>query len=543
MNIFFILSLLIAITSLGLSFFLLSKTWQKPVNRVFGLFAISIGVWGLGGSVISIIPKANYQLAQFWWQIAYTGIILIPVLYARFIFEFLDLKRKFFIRTMYLIGLIFLLLNWFDGSRFFLGDLKFMFGQFYWHDWIESKSISYIIFYLSFYWCLLSYPFLLLLLNFKKTTGLRREQTKYIIFGSIFGWLGGESNFLPDFGINIYPFLNLLTPFYTLIVAYAILKHRLMDIDIVIKRTTVYSILVSLITILYFTIIYITELLFRRFVGYKSIPMALGFISLFTLIFQPLKNFIQSFIDKYFFKGSQATLAEELQKAQEELKRAERLKAVGTLAAGMAHEIKNPLTGIMTFTEYLPTKYTDPAFIEKFHKIVSTEVNKINSIVEQLLDFSKPKPLKLQEANIHNIIDQTLSLLNNDIIKYKINVSRNYDNTFPMLHIDPNQIQQVFCNFFLNAIDALKEGGELTIATQQLPDNAEITISDTGQGIPKKDLEHIFDPFYTTKETGTGLGMSIIYGIIKEHKGIIGVESEVNKGTTFTIKLPYCINF
>jgi signal transduction histidine kinase len=280
----------------------------------------------------------------------------------------------------------------------------------------------------------------------------------------------------------------------------------------------------------------------------------------FTLLFQPLKNFIQSFIDRYFFKGSQATLANELQKAQEELKRTERLKTVGTLAAGMAHEIKNPLTGIKTFTEYLPEKYNDPKFVEKFHKIVSMEVDKINSIVQQLLDFSKPKPLQLREVNVHQIIDQTLSLLSNSLIKYKIKLVRDYDISLPSIRIDPNQMQQVFCNLFLNSIEAMKQGGQLTITTvnkilqssglqdeqsllQENYPTAQITISDTGKGISKKDLEHIFDPFYTTKETGTGLGMSIIYGIIKEHKGEIRVESGHGKGTSIVIKLPLNKNY
>jgi signal transduction histidine kinase len=293
--------------------------------------------------------------------------------------------------------------------------------------------------------------------------------------------------------------------------------------------------LATLITISYFILIYIIELFFRGFVGYKSIGLTIGFLVVFTLIFQPLKNFIQSFIDKYFFKGSQAVLADELQKAQEELKRIERLKAVGTLAAGMAHEIKNPLTGIKTFTEYLPAKHNEPGFVDKFHKIVSTEVDKINSIVQQLLDFSKPKPLQLKEINIHQIIDQTISLLSNSLIKCKITLVRNYDSSIPFLRIDPNQMQQVFCNLFLNAIEAMRDGGKLNVITAQAENTVEITISDTGKGISKKDLEHIFDPFYTTKETGTGLGMSIIYGIIREHKGEISVES--GKGTSIIIKL------
>ena len=151
---------------------------------------------------------------------------------------------------------------------------------------------------------------------------------------------------------------------------------------------------------------------------------------------------------------------------------------------------------------------------------------------------SKPKPLKLEKTDIYSLIDQTLSFLNNDFIKYNIKVIKNYVSPALFLHIDPNQIKQVFLNLFLNAIDAMKQGGTLTITTKSATDVLEITIADTGCGMSKKDLEHIFDPFYSTKETGTGLGMSIVYGIIKEHKGEISVTSEVNKGTSFKVGLP-----
>jgi len=370
------------------------------------------------------------------------------------------------------------------------------------------------------------------------STGIRKIQLKYFCWSMLIAYIGGTPNFLAMFGIEIpilMPFGTYAVPIFALFTAYLIIYHRFMDINIVIRKTAIYSILATIITITYFLLIYIMETLFRGFMGYKSIPWTLSVIVIFSLIFQPLKNLIQSFVDKYFFKGS---LAEELEKAQEQLKRAERLKAVGTLAAGMAHEIKNPLTGIKTFTEYLGTKYKDPDFIERFQRIVGNEVNKINDIVQQLLDFSKPKPLKLQKSNIHRAIDQTLSFLNNDLIKHKIKVVKEYDYSATPLHIDPSRMQQVFLNLFLNAIDAMKEGGKLGISTKFIINTVEIAISDTGKGISKKDLEHIFDPFYSTKEKGTGLGMSIVYGIIKEHKGELSIKSEANEGATIRITLP-----
>lgn len=224
---------------------------------------------------------------------------------------------------------------------------------------------------------------------------------------------------------------------------------------------------------------------------------------------------------------------------QEELMRSERLKAVSTLAAGMAHEIKNPLTAIKTFTEYLREKKDDPEFIDKFERIVGTEVDKINNIVHQLLDFAKPAPLKLETANINNILDDTLSLLSNDIIKHNIRLIKEYS-PLPDMQADPNQLKQAFLNIILNAIEAMSSGGELSVGTQTVVSGqvsrVQVIIKDTGAGIPQKDLPHIFDPFYSTKDKGTGLGLSITYEIIKKHSGSISVESEAGKGTEVKIE-------
>jgi signal transduction histidine kinase len=553
----FIIALWIeAAASLFFGFFLLVKGTEKS-HRLFGLHALSVFWWSF--CQVWLINCDNYQIALFWGRAMFIGVFLISTFFFHFTISFLGIKNKgWAIRFIYLANLVFIILS---PTKYMTVDVIPKFYVKYYQ--VPGLALHFMT---TLFCAYVSYSLWKIFEAYRSAFGERRNQLKYLCLSMVLGFGGGSANFLLVYGINIpfLPFLTYMGGLYVGIATYAILRHHLLDINIVIKRTAVYSILVTLITIAYFTIVYIMELLFRGFIGYKSVPWTLSIIALFILIFQPLKNLIQSFVDKYFFKGSQAVLAEALQKAQEELKRAERLKAVGTLAAGMAHEIKNPLTGIKTFTEYLPQRYHDPNFVEKFHKIVAQEVDKINSIVQQLLDFSKPKPLNLRPSDLHQILEQTQALLNNDLIRYKIKVTRNYDQSLPLLPLDPQQMQQVFLNLFLNAIEAMKAGGELTIITAKnttkeeqvnegfpkiLQDEqslsqknfptAQITITDTGGGISKKDLEHIFDPFYTTKETGTGLGMSIIYGIIKEHKGEIRIESEEGRGVTARIKLPY----
>ena len=223
---------------------------------------------------------------------------------------------------------------------------------------------------------------------------------------------------------------------------------------------------------------------------------------------------------------------------REELQKTEKLKAVATLAAGMAHEIKNPLTSIKTFTEYLPKKHNDPVFVEKFNAVVGNEVDRINNIVKQLLEFSRPSELKLKKTDINSLLDETLSLLNNDLLKYNIKAKKDYSD-INIVNADPSQIRQVFLNLLLNAIDSMKTGGTIHVATGQKDANEVfVSISDTGHGIPREDIGRIFDPFFTRKDEGTGLGLSVVHGIIKKHRGTIAVKSVPEKGTSFVVSLP-----
>jgi signal transduction histidine kinase len=223
-------------------------------------------------------------------------------------------------------------------------------------------------------------------------------------------------------------------------------------------------------------------------------------------------------------------------KLEDEILKQDRLKAVATLAAGMAHEIKNPLTSIRTFAEYLPEKYADPEFRGKFKKIVVDEVDRVNSIVQQLLEFSKPKEPELKPVSIVDILDDTLGLITSKLLDHKIALSREYQAS-PQILADRNQLKQAFLNLFLNSIQAMPGGGTLTVKTTLTGNNRLlVAISDTGTGIPKESLPHIFDPFYTTKESGTGLGLSIVHGIVLKHKGKIRVESG-SGGTTISVAL------
>ena len=240
--------------------------------------------------------------------------------------------------------------------------------------------------------------------------------------------------------------------------------------------------------------------------------------------------------------GAVNAMSEELSHREDQLIQSKKLASLGILTAGVAHELTNPLNNIsmiaQTYTE-MYDKLGEDQRIDFMNKVESETV-RIKEIVKNLLDFSKPKEAVLAPGDINQVIQNTLKLMKNtlDISNIALNVSLGKD--LPLVLIDAHQMQQVLVNLITNAVQAMPVTGRLFIGTRQRDTGlVEITVKDTGKGIPPEYVPHIFDPFFSTKgEGGTGLGLSVSYGIIKNHKGNIRVESKVGVGTTFTMDLP-----
>ncbi len=220
----------------------------------------------------------------------------------------------------------------------------------------------------------------------------------------------------------------------------------------------------------------------------------------------------------------------------------ERLTLIGQLAANVAHELNNPLQGIVTYSHLLLEKTSiDEATKQSLQKIV-VQANRSRDIIRGLLDFSRQRKPDKTLCNINNLLQESLSFLENQALMQNVQITTQYDSDLPSIVIDPSQVQRVFINIIVNAAEAMNGNGQLSFLTRSDPVRGciEIIISDTGMGISEENLEKIFDPFFTTKETGhgVGLGLAISYGIIKEHGGTVSVESEVGKGTTFIVRLP-----
>ncbi len=235
-----------------------------------------------------------------------------------------------------------------------------------------------------------------------------------------------------------------------------------------------------------------------------------------------------------------AQRADEMKKINAQLFRSEKLASLGKLAAGVAHEINNPLTGILTNSSLLLEDLPPDDPKREDVEVMVHETIRCREIVKRLLDFARQTKPQKKLADINSLIENIILLVRNQTSFRNILIEKQLDAAIPELLVDPDQIQQVFVNTILNAAEAMTKGGVLTIRSSRSADaqHVVITIADTGPGIQEEIREKIFDPFYTTKEHGTGLGLSISYGIVEQHGGTIGVESAIGKGSTFTIQLP-----
>ena len=234
-------------------------------------------------------------------------------------------------------------------------------------------------------------------------------------------------------------------------------------------------------------------------------------------------------------------------KIQEEILRMDRLVSLGKLASGIAHELRNPLAGIKTTAQALGEEMSGDDSRREYLSRITKEIDRLNGLLKTFFSFAKPQNLNLVHCYIKDIINEIIPFLIKEIADKGIRFNEIYHPQLPMIKVDKTQMHQVFLNLFLNAIQAMPNGGELKIEVSPMISNSlegfkqnfiKVVISDTGKGIPPHIVDKIFDPFFTTKPRGVGLGLSITYQIIKKHGGTIKVESQWERGTSFVINLP-----
>jgi two-component system NtrC family sensor kinase len=228
------------------------------------------------------------------------------------------------------------------------------------------------------------------------------------------------------------------------------------------------------------------------------------------------------------------------QATRQQIGQSEKLASLGRLAAGVAHEINNPLTGVLTFAHLLREKPNMDEQDKADLDLIIRETTRAAEIVRRLLDFSRERPVMIERLNINEVVRRTLQLIRNQKLFEGIVINENLGENLPEVNGDMNRLQQVFLNLTLNSCEAMPHGGTIAIRTAMHNGEVRLEIADTGFGIKPEVMERIFEPFFTTKPVGqgTGLGLAVTYGIVQQHGGSIEVESEEGKGTKFIIALP-----
>jgi two-component system nitrogen regulation sensor histidine kinase GlnL len=235
-----------------------------------------------------------------------------------------------------------------------------------------------------------------------------------------------------------------------------------------------------------------------------------------------------------------------IRELEEQVRRAEHLTALGTLTAGIAHEIRNPLMGVRGAAQLLQAESSFPPALKEYTDVIIREVDRLNALVEGMRAFAQPSPPRLVECNVNQIMEEILALEEPVLMRRRVTVRRIYDPQVPPIAADPDQIRQVFLNLIRNGAEAMEAGGDLTLETayeRRSPrcfgfSVAVVKVVDQGPGRSLEARQHLFDPFFTTKSTGTGLGLAICHRIIGDHRGSIEVADAEEGGCAATILLP-----
>ena len=692
---YFIASIVTAVCNLALALIVYFKDRKNIVNINYFFSNLSIALWAFGFAMA--ITTSDKTMGLFWIRFLNVGAIFIPLFFLHFIFSLLKIYRqkKALVISTYIISFVFLILNFTPLYTQDVGPIMIF------KSWAVPGPL-YPLFIIMFF-SYIAYASYTLFKGLQHSSAVEKNQLRYVAAASIIGFVGGSTTFFPVLNINIYPFGTLFVSLNALIISYSIVKHRLMDIEFVIRKGVIYAYASFLLLIPIFLLTLGAQQYAFQTTNFAFSCFVLVCMIIAACLFPKVRLQAETTVEQYFFKEKydykktisdlsramvsildinelcrkiiattveamnvdkasifilndekeafllcdarglegytisnsyrkddpffkllerrrEITLREELERYKnnpdiqtiyqmmtrmgaetcipliakqrlvgivnlgtkgnkkmythedlellttlansatiaienaqlyENLKntkkvmlRADRLASLGTLAAGLAHEIRNPLVAIKTFTQLLPERFDDEEFRNHFTNVAAGEIDRISTLVTELLEFSRPSGPFFQQENLNAILDKMITLIKTEAKQKEVAIETTLADDLPTVTVDKEQIKQVFINILLNAIQATPEKGSILVATRKIaksnggPGFVQVEISDTGVGIPEEELDKIFTPFFTTRAKGSGLGLAISHQIIQEHEGTIDVRSALQKGTTFTINLP-----
>lgn len=667
--------------------FILLRSRKVVAHVLFSLVALSASFWLSCYSMMYL--SADPERSLEWARLGYNGVFLLTAFFYHFTVSFLRITRR--LRTLilvYSLTFLFMLLN---RTPFFLESI---YQHFFWGNYPKAGilyPLFIIFFYAIFIRCLVLFH--RSLKNHEELSAIAQKRIRYVLLAFSIAAFFGSSDFIANFGVEMYPAGHIGTLFFTFLFAYSIVRFRFLDTEIIFRKTMVYSLAAGLLTGLFIILVLMLTKLFADFAGFSSFKISVFAALVIALLFAPLKNRIQHLLDRLFYKttydyyavvehlsrelsttieihaihrtvvstvfsafgaksvhllsedsgsfglsafrlakdegapgvngksisipaiaelprflssSKKVAIKEELPRTLElvraerlidelapfggevavpvfvdhrlaaililgeklsgdiftdeditllttvanqtaiavknaalyaEKMHSERLASIGMMAATLAHEIKNPLASIKVFTQLLPEKYFDPEFRETFSKIVTGEIQRIDGLISELLDFSKKTPIKVERVNARTLLDETLALLSQQFLASNVEILKNYLAAGNIAG-DAERLKQALLNILINSHQAMEPNGTLEVELDTEGSAVVIAITDSGKGIPKDIIGKIFDPFFTTKQRGAGLGLAITKKIIEDHGGSIRVESGLNRGTRFALTLP-----
>ena len=563
-----------------LGFYVFVTEPRSRANQTFAAFIAFLALWTVKDLVFWNF--LNGDSAAAWWATGSFSIaLLMQYALAVFAWVFPENSRtpKRRAAILFAPGLVLVPAAFFG---FLWKDVSFQDGLFS----IELSALAYV--FVAYVYFVFFYGAAVLLRKYRLFTGTQKaQQIGAILWGlAITGVLKTAANIaFPFFGnYSLLPFSAIFVLPGVLVYAYAISNFRLFSLQTALDQFRLFPITykvalsiasVAIISFLLFQVP-IVWWAFRDGPGFEAwrrylvfsvisalVPNLLLVLLIVRSISRPLQKItlaaLQVTKGKYgtevdlrksndeiglladsFNEMSRKMAAdiEDLRTLNERLARAERLAAMGTLAAGVAHEVNNPLASISSLVQMLKSKNGDDSTAEKL-ELISTQIQRISRVTRDLTDFARVRPAARLRVDVNSIVDSSLRLANLDSEFQKLRLTIKKDASLPEIIADPDQLQQVFLNLLLNARDAMPDGGELVVSTFRRELNVCATVRDTGHGLDESVRGQIFDPFFTTKPAGrgTGLGLSVCYGIVTAHGGRIEVEPHDN-GTEFTVILP-----
>lgn len=520
--------LLAGTSALGFGLFVLLKSPDRRIARIWFAFSLSVATWGF--AVLGMDFAKTERAAWLAWNVGYTcGVIWIASLFYHFVSTFLELKNRTLIVVNYMVSAVFLALY---PSRLFFTRLQLMWHSIY---FARSGPIHYVFFV---WWAgLVIYSHLLMIRAYPSVNPLKKKQIAYMFLATSIGYTGGSASFLNDFGFAPYPWGQFGVFMYPIIMSYAIVKHQLMDISVILRKTAVYSLVSAILIAVYVGIVTLLSRVFEGRYGSTSMVFSALTTIAIALMFNPLRMFTQRWIDRRFPR--ERFDSDLLQEA----------------AGGFAHEMKRPLAKISLPAELalLDVKRveegeasfeeTAPMLKERL-QFIMRQSSDAGQMIEAIRAVFASQQAPQAEVHPRDVVNAALAVEREHLEKQNATVHISMSDRVPLAFWRAKQVEIVLVNLIKNAVESMEslpagQPREIQLIVAAELSTIVMTVRDSGPGFRAADAKHLFQPAFTTKgPRGTGLGLYVSRQLIEAHGGTLQTAIPEGSGAAFIVRLP-----